>query len=493
MSRSFGDEGPVRPHLTYAGRGKEISDLRADAEKGFISLEKEIDGVATTTALSALADAAFPDGKPMFVASPPGHVRLDRSSSATPGDGVYVTASGQGRWLRVSGGDGADGENAFSIVTMGSTWEWENGGGEIALDLNHIGWLSVGQVVHISDGVHNGRLVVEALGEFAPEFPNIVTFINSYPADGPAGGTVMLDGAKVSPAGTPGSVGEAGPAGPAGATGATGGAGPVGPMGPSGVFGDGSDGAYTAPVGTTTLSAPMQYTTLVVPSGATLIFEWIQCSVSCDVQVGGVLSRKGNDAVGSTPGAAIADNIMGGGSAGGAGATGGFSNAGGAFLADAGGGQGGTGGTAGSAVGGSGGAKGAFDSRATGWRSLVGVPGRYWTGATAHLIAGGTGGGSGRGNGSGTSGGGGGGAPTAFLAAKTLTVSGTITVAGGAGGNATGAGGPGGGGGGGVLWYVAESSTITGTITAAGGAAGTGGSGEGGQTTGAAGKIIPLT
>jgi len=484
MSRSFGGEGPIRPHLTYAGRGKEIADVREDVERGFISLETEIDGVATTSALSALPDADFPDGKPLFVVELPGHVRLDRSSSATPGAGVYATASGQGRWLRVSGENGlngTDGENAFSIVTMGSSWTWENGGEQIALDLDHIGWLGVGQVVHISDGVHSGRLVVHALGEFAPEFPNIVTFINDYPADGPAGGTVMLDGAEVSPAGKPGTAG------------APGAAGTTGPAGPSGIFGDGSDGAYTAPVGTTTLTTPMQYTTLVVPSGATLIFEWVQCSVSCVVQAGGVLSRKGNDASGKTPGAAIADNIMGGSSAGGAGATGGFSNAGGSFLADAGGGQGGTGGTAGGSVGGSGGTKGALDARATGYRSSFGVPGRYWAGATAHLIAGGTGGGSGRGNSSGDSGGGGGGGGTALLAAKSLTVAGTITVAGGAGGNATGAGGPGGGGGGGVLWYFAETATVTGTITAAGGAAGTGGSGEGGQTAGAAGKIIQLT
>lgn len=477
MSRSFGDEGPIRPHLTYAGRGKEIADLRQDAERGFISLEKEIDGVATTGALSALPDAAFPDGKPLFVASLPGHVRLDRSSSATPGAGVYVTASGQGRWLQVGGAggsDGADGENAFSSVVMGSTWVWENGGEEIALDLDHIGWLSIGQVVHISDGVNDGRLVVQALGQFAPEFPNIVTFINSYPADGPAGGTAMLDGAKVSPAGTPGAAGAAGAAGPAG------------------IFGDGSDGPYTAPAGTTTLTSAMQYTTLVVPSGATLIFEWIQCSVSCDVQEGGTLSRKGNDASGKTPGAAIADNIMGGGGAGGTGATGGFGISAGAFLTEALGGTGGTGGTAGGTAGAVGGGKGSLDARATGYRSTLGVPGRYWAGATAHVIAGGTGGGSGRGNSSGDSGGGGGGGATALLAAKSLTVAGTVTVAGGVGGNATGAGGPGGGGGGGVLWYCAETATITGTITAAGGAAGTGGSGEGGQTTGSSGKIIPM-
>lgn len=218
MSRSFGEEGPVKPHLARAGRGREIGDLREDADRAFTALEAEIDGTADPAALSALPDEAFPDGKPLFVASLPGHVRLVRGSSAPLGAGVFATSSGQGRWLRVSGENGANGEDAFSIVAMGGTWTWEGSGQEIALELDHIGWLSVGQVVHVSDGVNSGRLVVQALGEFAPEFPNMVTFINDYPTDGPAGGTVMQDGAKVSPAGTPGTPGAPGVTGPQGPT-----------------------------------------------------------------------------------------------------------------------------------------------------------------------------------------------------------------------------------------------------------------------------------
>jgi hypothetical protein len=62
-----------------------------------------------------------------------------------------------------------------------------------------------------------------------------------------------------------------------------------------------------------------------------VIAEQLFCSVLLNVQAGGIVSRKGNDASGATAGATISDNVMGGGTAGGAGATGGFGSNGGTF------------------------------------------------------------------------------------------------------------------------------------------------------------------
>jgi hypothetical protein len=69
MSRSLGNERPLRPHLLRAGVGREVGDLREDVERGFSSLEDEVDAIV----LSGIPGPEGPVG-PQGPAGPAGAI-----------------------------------------------------------------------------------------------------------------------------------------------------------------------------------------------------------------------------------------------------------------------------------------------------------------------------------------------------------------------------------------------------------------------------------
>ncbi len=232
----------------------------------------------------------------------------------------------------------------------------------------------------------------------------------------------------------------------------TGGAG--GTSAGQGIFGDGSDGAFVVPVGTTTLTHDMYYTTLVVPSGATLITAGYRvfCLVSCDIQAGGVVHNDGAAAAGAVAGIAGTGGTLGPGRGGTAGSTSvattpaalGFS-------------LGGAGGAGGLGTSGAGGSAGAVTVAPASYGQLRGLPqmtlGHFIGGSNFTAANGGGAGAGGGGDGGGSGGGGGGGAGLVLIVAKALIINGTLRAAGGNGGNGggTNTGGGGGGGGGALL------------------------------------------
>lgn len=268
-------------------------------------------------------------------------------------------------------------------------------------------------------------------------------------------------------------------------------------------WGTGTDGAVTYS-GTSTVTADVHATTIVFQSG-------------CVVSVGWNTSESRPAIFRATTSITVDGSVTASGSAAGASASG-VGGAGGASLTGAGGGAGvGTASASGGTSSrpssdGSGTAGGAVNGGAGGSVSSLHGGGRGGRGATfggnttilpgeggnapkvvvlsppatmAELIeyadsGGGGGGGAATSNGvtGNASGGGGGGGGGAFLAAPTITVSGTgsITADGGAGSagqGTTGGGGPGGGGGGGSVILCARTLTIAGSISATGGAGGT--------------------
>lgn len=250
----------------------------------------------------------------------------------------------------------------------------------------------------------------------------------------------------------------------------------------AGMFGDGSDGNVTIST-TVTLTADKFYDTLTVQSGGTLnTGGWrVFCRTKCDIQTGGIIQNKGNNATGLTGGTPAASWQGGAAEVSGANGT---SAASGGFTAS---------GTSGAthaffgSVGGPGGASGQGQAGgnstisgslpAAPWHTVV-----FWAlaqpGGVATNLRGGMGGGGG-GNSAGTSGGGGGAGGILLLFARELVVNGTLTVAGGNGANATGTNSGGGGGGGGGLLAVLYSikrgtnSALTAAVNAPGGTGGT--------------------
>ena len=288
--------------------------------------------------------------------------------------------------------------------------------------------------------------------------------------------------------------------------------------GDSPLFGDGSDGAVTISVNTT-LSSDMYYSSLTVNSGVTLNTGGYRVFVSGTLTNNGTISRVGNVGTagnagetttfgtGGAGGAALAGGTIPGSLAGVAGGNG--SNSGVGVVGSNGSNEAngvGSAGAAGGAGGGTGGDLGGAAGTGGTVTTSASKPRDYIIGTTLTIIAGTTrinknGGGSGGGgggeaggadDGGGGSGGGGGGGSgsnggTIVICARTLTNSGTITVAGGAGGNGgdggdasgvnrDGSGGGGGGAGGsGGLMVIIYNALTAGTITVAGGAGGTGG------------------
>ena len=289
-----------------------------------------------------------------------------------------------------------------------------------------------------------------------------------------------------------------------------------GPASSLGLLGDGSDGAADI-TSNTTLTRPMNYTTLRVRSGATLFTAGnnIYCTGQLTIDNGAVLessgstSRNGGNASGATPGVPAAQEQFGNdtqsrGSAGGPGAISGAGTNGSAVSVSSAsaaiaGGVGGSGGVGISGTAGVGGTIGLTNNRfcrVVSDRVQLGMIGT--TPVVLSAGQGGSGGGGGTGNFAQSGGGGGAGGNGGrfmFIAANSIINSGTINNrggnggAGGAGNIAGGCGGGGGGGGGcGGIVMLAYSSFFTGNAPdVSGGAGGAGGAGVSANTNSTAG------
>jgi uncharacterized protein YceK len=271
--------------------------------------------------------------------------------------------------------------------------------------------------------------------------------------------------------------------------------------GGNGVFGDGSDGTVTIS-GTTTLTRDMYYDTLTVQNGGTLKTAGYRCFAKtlCQVDTGGIISCDGGAAglAGSNGAAAPAGTLPGST----AGAFGGNPNAGSnaSGTTNSFGGAGGNGGAGGTgAAGTAGGATAPSGGNNTQPRYVpfsITAALLVAGGGTTHstqMVQGGAGGGGGGGDGTNQGGAGGGGGGVLVLAAKTLTINGTIRANGGNGGNSTtGNTAGGGGGGGGALLVTYNTKTGSGALQANGGTGGTKtGTGVAGVN-GSAGKVIEV-
>lgn len=246
---------------------------------------------------------------------------------------------------------------------------------------------------------------------------------------------------------------------------------PSGGGGGLGIFGDGSDNDVTI-AANTTLTRDMFYNSLTVNTTIVLTTAGYRIFVKGTLTNNGTIRRNGNDAVTTTPGAALAAATLGGSAAGGAGNTVGDS-------VDL--GLGGAGGAGGNAK-----AGGTVTAALSGGRSLPVAISGWETKSVAGLIQGGAGGG---GGGIAGSAAGGGGAGVIVIVAQTIVnTNGIIQANGGVGGN-TGVAYPGGGGGGG--WIALFYNTLSaGTEQCSGGAPGTGG--LGGAVAGSAGRVIKI-
>lgn len=266
-------------------------------------------------------------------------------------------------------------------------------------------------------------------------------------------------------------------------------------------YGDGSDGAGTI-AGTTTLTADMNYTSLTVQNGGTLITDGFKIYVqgTCTVDAGGLIHNDGNagsDGFTSSGGAAGATNsstsaTLGRGAAGGAGNAAAGSN--GTGLSVCGGGSAGNGGAGVAAAGTAGSKTGPQTSDGTFRAGPMALSGRVFpnSGAPVTVKPGCGGGGGGGDNVNDRGGGGGGGAGVVLIAAATITNNGTIRAKGGNGGAGSSSGGAcggGGGGGGGVIFLIASSITA-GTATITGGTGGAAGAGGAAGSNGGSGVVV---
>jgi hypothetical protein len=271
------------------------------------------------------------------------------------------------------------------------------------------------------------------------------------------------------------------------------------------IFGDGSDGVVDFDGTTTVLGlAPSSgvYTltrdvllaggsqvsgSAVVKTGGFRIF----CKGTFTVGASAAVHHNGNNASGSSAGAALTANTIGSGSGGGSGSATNGATAG--SRSNALGGAGAAGGAGGT---GTAGAGGAATQILAAQGSIRFVPNAVM-GAVTHSggyqsVFGGAGGGGGGGDGTNAGGGGGGGGGVLMIAAKGIVNSGTISANGGNGATrATGNVGGGGGAGGGLALVVYN--TFSGNApTANGGTKGNGvGTGSNG-TDGAAGLVVTL-
>lgn len=261
------------------------------------------------------------------------------------------------------------------------------------------------------------------------------------------------------------------------------------------IFGDGSDGDVTIS-SDTTLTADMFYNDLTINTTKKIIAAGYRIYVkgtltlTGDISRDGVAGGDGAPGVPGTGGAALATTNLGGSGAGGDGVKENPGNAG-ANVINSIGGAGGKGGDN-TFAGGDGGTVTAPDFlgiRAMPFASmLTDFP-------SADLLTGGAGAGGGAGDGVGAgTGGGGSGGGVLFVAAHTITGSGTISANGGKGGDANGTGnfGGGGGGGGGAVILIYKTKSGNETISANGGALGTKNDAGGDGVAGDAGTVIIL-
>jgi len=226
------------------------------------------------------------------------------------------------------------------------------------------------------------------------------------------------------------------------------------------IYGDGSDGDHTVS-GAETLTEDTYYNNLTVTASGELNTGGFRLFVRnrLMVETGGVIERDGNHASGTTAGAALAPQMLGGSTAGGT-----PSGGAGGSITNALGGHGGDGG--------SGGSGGSISTPVTpGFRDLVTATSIKWGNI---IFAGGSGGGAGT---AATGGAGGSGGGVMMIAAKNVFNFGRISANGGDGGDATASGGGGGGGGGGFLVLVTSKAVEGNALEVNGGSGGLGDSG----------------
>lgn len=283
------------------------------------------------------------------------------------------------------------------------------------------------------------------------------------------------------------------------------------------VYGNGRDGATTISVNTTS-TQDKYYASLTVNSDITLHTNGYRIfvqntltnngNINMDGRPGGngVDGTNGGDGAGGAAGAALNSASVCGGTAGVAGGSGGAPTAGTAGTARSSalgvnGVAGGAGGAGSAQAGGAGGSAGTATAPTSTPSSIIDtIPFRDWgtaNGTIYYSSAGsGSGGSGGDGSNNGSAGGGGSGSTggCSFIAARTLTNNGTISVRGGRGGNGGngngggvngGGGGGGSGGSGGIIMLIYHTITA-GTLDVTGGPAGSGGTAGGG--TGSAGS-----
>lgn len=276
----------------------------------------------------------------------------------------------------------------------------------------------------------------------------------------------------------------------------------------SAYFGDGSDGDVTVS-GTVTITKEMHYQNLTITGTGVLKPNGFRVFVkdTLTIQSGGTFNDGGNPGgvSGTTNAGAALSGSRGYLGAGGGGGGAGRSSTG---LGTQGANSGGNCSPNNSGVqptGGTGGTAGGANTGGVGGNAVVLVPSQKWnaqalfygarqSGGTWNGGSGGGGGGCDITAGSASSGGGGGGAGILWVAANTVSNSGTIHANGGNGASATGTTGVAGGGagGGGGLVAVITRSTSYGTVTATGGTGGTGLNGGASGTNGQDGNVAVL-
>lgn len=250
-----------------------------------------------------------------------------------------------------------------------------------------------------------------------------------------------------------------------------------------GQYGDCSDGTATI-AASASLDRDYFYDTLTINNAVVVTTAGFRLYVCNLLTNNGTISAKGGDAAGATGGAAPVAGTLPGGLVG---ANGSYAsgNNGNNCSSQCVGGAGGNGGTSGGAmVGGTGGSVTLLTAaegnlRSTPLYEAAAVHGTYFGNQDWISVRTGASGASGGGGGF-QSGGGGASGGYAFVKARRIAGTGTITASGGAGGAGQGNNtGGGGGGGGGVAVLVCESNEGTQTVTAAGGSGGASGGGTG--------------
>lgn len=100
---------------------------------------------------------------------------------------------------------GGAGKNAYTVSTADTTWGNQNETFYLTVAAGTVDWMGIGQWIFISDGTHYGTGTVDAVGAEDPESPGVqvVTVMDHATAGNPTVGTVVTEGATVSPSGRP--------------------------------------------------------------------------------------------------------------------------------------------------------------------------------------------------------------------------------------------------------------------------------------------------